>query len=106
MGCVVVAGTCVWALQAGETALFWAARTGKVKGMALLLDRGADLEAKNKVSPSAAPPACRLASVLLGGNAASSSGRRGRPAARAAGPGARTGERRARGGCGAAEGIG
>ena len=36
--------------QDGVTALLAAARTGRTDAMALLLDRGADLEAKTKVS--------------------------------------------------------
>ncbi|MCP4139976.1 MAG: ankyrin repeat domain-containing protein [Chloroflexi bacterium] len=101
MGCAGVAGMRVWTPQDGNTALIWAARNGQVEAVALLLDRGADLEAKNKVSSSAAPPACRPAGVVRGRDAGSCSAERGRPAARAAGPGARTGERRVGCGCGA-----
>ncbi len=43
----------VRALQLGNTALSWAARNGQVEAMGLLLDRGADLEAKDSVSESA-----------------------------------------------------
>ena len=53
--CVVAAGMRVWALQDGYTALLLAARTGKVEAIAMLLDRGADLEAKDKVSPPFCP---------------------------------------------------
>ncbi len=74
-----------WALQDGCTALFWAARNGKVKVMASLLDCGADLEARDNVSPSAAPPACRPVGDVRGCDAASCSAERGRHAARAAG---------------------
>ena len=49
MGCAGVAGMRVWTLQGGSTALIRAARYGRVEAVALLLDRGADLEAKNKV---------------------------------------------------------
>ena len=64
LGFVVVAGMSVWALQFGDSAFMWAAQRGNVEAMALLLDRGADLETKGSVSPSAAPPACRPAGVV------------------------------------------
>ncbi len=55
-GVVVVdigVGGCGWyaccAVQGGRTALMWAGRWGKVRAMAMLLDRGADLEAKDNV---------------------------------------------------------
>ena len=51
--CAGVAGMRVRALQGGYTALFRAAQQGKVEAVALLLDRGADLEAKNSVRASA-----------------------------------------------------
>ena len=101
MGCDGVAGVHVWALQYGYTALIVSAWSGHVEAMALLLDRGADLEATTNVSSSAAPPACRPAGVVRGRDAGSCSAGRGRPAARAAGPGARTGERRVECGWGA-----
>ena len=44
-----------WKLQEGCTALIVAVCSGKVGAMALLLDRGADLEAKDKVSPPFCP---------------------------------------------------
>ena len=53
-----------WTLQDGDTALLCAARSGKVEAVALLLDRGADLEAKNDVSFLVVPPACRRAGVV------------------------------------------
>ena len=62
--CVVAAGMRVWALQDGYTALMVAARSGRVEVMTVLLDRSADLEAKDKVSPSTAPLACRLVGVV------------------------------------------
>ena len=65
-----MAGVHVWALQYGYTALIVSAWSGHVEAMALLLDRGADLEAKEKVSPSTAPPACRPAGVVQGRDAA------------------------------------
>ena len=100
-----MAGMRAWALQDGRTALLWAALHGRVEAVALLLDRGANLEAKDSVSPSAAPAACRCIGVVSGRDAASCSAERGRPAARAAGPGARTGERRVGCGCGVGEGL-
>ena len=96
--CVGVAGMRVWALQDGESALLWAVWSGKVEAVALLLDRGADLEAKDNVSQSTAPPACCLAGVVRGRDTASCCAGLGRPATRAARPGARTGERRVGGG--------
>ena len=39
-----------WTLQDDDTAVLLAAFRGKVEAMALVLDRGADLEAKTKVS--------------------------------------------------------
>ena len=62
VGCEAVAddGVCwhclyaCWALQNGNTALILAAFSGRVEAMALLLDRGADLEARSTVSRSAA----------------------------------------------------
>ena len=101
MGRAGVGGMRVWTLQNGDTALMVAARNGKVEAVALLLDRGADLEAKDNVSPSAAPLACRPAGVVRGRDAGSCSAERGRSSARAAGPGACTGERRVGCGCGA-----
>ena len=53
MGCAGVADMLVWALQYGCTALIMAVQNGKVEAMALLLDRGADLEAKDRVSAAA-----------------------------------------------------
>ncbi len=41
-----------WALQSGWTALIWAVFSGKVDAVALLLDRGADPEIRDKVSHS------------------------------------------------------
>ena len=101
-----MAGVHVWALQYGYTALIVSAWSGHVEAMALLLDRGANLEAKDTVSTSGASPACQPVGVVRGRDAAICSARRGRPAARAAGPGARTGERRVRCGCAAGEGCG
>ena len=95
-----------WALQSGYTALMIAAKNGKAKVMASLLDRGADPEAKSNVSSSAAPPACRPVGVVRSRYVAICSAGRVRPAARAAGPGARTLERRVGGGCGAGESFG
>ena len=94
-----------WALQDGDTALFWAALHGKVEAVALLLDRGADLEAKSIVSKSPVPRACPAA-VVRGRDGASCSAGHGGHDARAAGPSARTGQRRVRGGCGAGDGFG
>ena len=65
-----MAGVHVWALQYGYTALIVSAWSGHVEAMALLLDRGADLEAKNKVRPSAAPPASRPVCVVWSRDAA------------------------------------
>ena len=48
-----VAGMRVGAMQDGDTALILAACYGKVEAVALLLDRGADLEAKDNVRASA-----------------------------------------------------
>ncbi len=94
------------ALQDGRTALMRAAWRGHVEAVALLLDRGADLEAKSKVSPSAAPPACGPVGVVRGGDAASCGAGRGQRAGRAAGPGARTVKRRVGAGCWAGKGLG
>ena len=74
-----------------------AANFGHVESIQVLLDRGADLEAKDEVSPPDAPPTCRPAGAVRGCDAGSCSAGRGRPAARAAGPGARTGKRRVQG---------
>ena len=96
-----------WALQGGYTALLLAARSGQAEAMALVLERGAELEAKSNVSPLAAPPAYRPIGVVRGCDAAiCSAGCDRPPAARAAGPRARTGQRRVGGGCGAGEGFG
>ena len=53
MGCAGVGGMRVWALQDGWTALIVAAQNGHLEAMELLLDRGADLEAKSEVSAAA-----------------------------------------------------
>ena len=52
LGCVVLAGVRLWALQGGNTALLWAVWKGKVEAVVMLLDRGADLETKGSVSPT------------------------------------------------------
>ena len=49
LGCVAVAGMRDRTLQDGDTALIVAARDGEAEAVALLLDRGADLEAKDNV---------------------------------------------------------
>ncbi len=64
--CVGVAGMRVWALQYGDTALIMSSHNGHVEAMALLLDRGADLEAKDNVSASGAPSACQPVGVVRG----------------------------------------
>ena len=66
MWCVAEAGTRVRALQDGDTALIVAARDGEAEAVALLLDRGADLEAKDNVSASGAPSACQPVGVVRG----------------------------------------
>ena len=73
MGRAGVGGMRVWTLQNGYTALLWAAYSGKVEAMALLLDRGADLEAKDNVSASGAPSTCQPVGVVRGRVAASCS---------------------------------
>ena len=58
----------VWALQYGDTALIMASHNGHVEAMALLLDRGADLEAKNRVRAAAMCDAAQqAASGVTGG---------------------------------------
>ncbi len=94
------------ALQDGTTALMMAAQNGKGGVMASLLERGADLEARDNVSSSAAPLPSRPAGVVRGRDAAISSAGSGRPAVRATGSGARTGEWRVRGLCRAGNGLG
>ena len=73
MGCAGVGGMRVWTLQDGYTALILAAWLGHVEAVALLLDRGADLEAKDNVSASGAPSTCQPVGVVRGRVAASCS---------------------------------
>ena len=68
---------CGWyarlALQYCDTALITAAYKGEMEAMALLLDRGADLEARDNVSASGAPSTCQPVGVVRGRVAASCS---------------------------------
>ena len=79
--------------QNDSTALMWAAHHVKVEALALLLDRGASLACKNKVSPSAAPAVCRSSDAVWAHITASSIAGRGWRVAWVAGAGARSGER-------------
>ena len=98
IGCTGIAVMCVWALQDGRTALMWAAFSGKALIMALLLDRGAALEAKDKVSPATAPAVSRSSDVVWGRAKADCSAGRGLCTAWVVGPGGRSEERRVGGG--------
>ncbi len=63
-----------WALQdGGNRALVMAIFSGNAEAIEMLLDRGADLEAKNNVRSSAAPPARRPVGVVRSHDAASCS---------------------------------
>ena len=60
----------VWALQYGNTPFLGAAYVGKVEAVALLLDRGADLEAKDEVGLPSEAASCGAAPGFPGGSRA------------------------------------
>ena len=66
------------ALQDGTTAMMMAAEGGHKDTVELMLDRGADLEAKDEVSQSAGAAACRVAPGIAGERRAATGIRRRR----------------------------